>query len=752
MITNSRLSRRALATLAMITQLLVLSHCPVIGDERTQFFEKRIRPLLTADCAECHTGNHPEGDFRIETLDHLLRGGTNGPVIVPGKPDNSLLLLRLETDDDDERMPPARTLAAREIADFKRWIRDGAIWPEGAVFRPNALGDPTNETHWSFQPLADVSPPEPSDSEWCQGPVDSFIQFEHERVGLKPVGRADKRTLLRRATLDLTGLPPTPADVRTFLDDSTPHAFRRVVQRLLERDEYGERWGRRWLDLARYADTSGDGTDMPVPEARYYRDYVINAFNDDLPFDQFIIEQLAGDILASNSPEGKRYNDQIIATGYLALSRRFGNSKFADMELIIDDTIDTIGRSLLGLSLGCARCHHHKFDPVTTDDYYGLYGYFASTQYPHAGTEHQKERSDLIPLRMDDEARQRFKSQVAWAVSDNGKEAGDARIRIAGDPRKKGDVAPRGFLDCINATNPMIETSSSGRLELARWIGSPDNPLTARVIVNRVWQYHFGRGIVGTPSDFGVQGARPTHPHLLDWLARDFIRHGWSLKHLHKQIMLSAVYQLCSTHDAENSRLDEANAFLWRFNRQRMDAETVRDSILAVSGTLEPGDGGRHPFPPTDRLRFTQGRPFTEVYDHNHRSVYLMTPRLNKHPFLALFDGPDTNKSTAQRGASTVALQALFMMNSAFVKQKSADLAQLLLAESHAREERIGLAYELVLCRPPADDELIMTEDYLAGMISELTVAGHDGPKAEHLAWSSLARALLSSNEFLYID
>ena len=367
--------------------------------------------------------------------------------------------------------------------------------------------------------------------------------------------------------------------------------------------------------MARYADTSGDGTDTPIPEARYYRDYVIAAFNRDMPYDQFVREQIAGDILARQQPDDDRYNEKIIATGYVALSRRFGNSKFASMELIIDDTVDTIGRSLLGLTLGCTRCHHHKFDPITTQDYYGLYGYFASTQYPHAGTEHQKDRSDFVPLKLSEAEKAIYDSPVAWAVTDKVEGVGDAKIHIAGDAHKKGEVARRAYVASLNDATPEIAKGESGRLELANWIASSDNPLTARVIVNRVWQYHFGRGIVATSSNFGAQCPPPLHLELLDWLARDFIDHGWSFKHLHKRIMLSAVYQLASEQDEANAKLDEPNEYYWRFDRQRMDAEAIRDAILAVSGTLEAGSPGRHPFPAEDKLKFSQGNPFSQVYD-----------------------------------------------------------------------------------------------------------------------------------------
>ena len=722
----------------------------VMADGRIDFFETRIRPVLVTSCAECHSGKTPEGDFRVDGLSHLLQGGMSGPALVVKKPSKSLFIERLETGDADLMMPPEERLPARVIADFKKWVRDGAVWPDADVSWavPSAAEE---ESHWAFQPLADVAPPAVRDQQWCQTEIDRFILKRIEEQGLQPVAAAEKRTLLRRISLDLTGLPPTPDEIDHFLADDSPRAIETVVDRLLESEAYGERWGRHWLDLARYADTSGDGTDMPIPEARYYRDYVISAFNRDMPYDQFLQEQLAGDLLAKQTPDDPRNNEKVIATGYIALSRRFGNSKFAEMELIIDDTIDTLGRSVLGLTLGCTRCHHHKFDPITMEDYYGLYGYFASIEYPHAGTEHQKERSGFVPLAVPDEVRDVFDSSEAWAVADVSDAAGDVPVFLAGDPSKKGDVAPRGFLEFLDPTHPQIPPGESGRLELARWVSSPANPLTPRVIVNRVWQYHFGKGLVTTSSNFGRQAPVPTHLHLLDWLAQDFISKGWSFKRLHKQILLSAVYQLDSIQDTGNAAIDEANTFYWRFDRQRMDAETLRDAILAVSGTLESGSGGRHPFPPTEKLRFTQGNPFTASYDHNRRSVYLMTARLKKHPFLALYDGPDPNMSTARRSTSTVALQALHMMNSSFVRDNAAAFADRLFAEAEPAD-RIEQAYELAFARRPSQSERAEIRTYLEELNAELAREGHPSRDAERLAWTSFARTVLASNEFVYVD
>ena len=722
---------------------------PSRADERAEFFESKIRPLLLQNCAECHTGKTPEGDLRIDSAAALTKGGMGGPAVVANNPSASLLIRRVTTDDEDTLMPPDKRLSQAQVADLQKWITDGAFWPAEDQEWTTAED---RAAHWAFQPVRPVAPPEASGAEWCQTDIDKFIAVGHTERSVRPVAAADRRTLIRRATLDLTGLPPAIEDVDAFVADESPDAFAKVIDRLLASTAYGERWGRHWLDQARYADTSGDGTDTPIPEARYYRDYVIGAINADMPYNQFLIEQIAGDILAKQNPTDPRANDQIIATGYIALSRRFGNSAFAEMNLIVDDTIDTIGKSVLGLTLGCARCHHHKFDPVTSEDYYGIYGYFDNTQYPHAGTEHQKDRNYFVSLTQRDNWPNDYESLEAWAVSDKAKLTGDTKIMVGGDMNQRGDVAKRGFLSVLSEDFPEIPADSSGRLQFAEWLASDDNPLTTRVTVNRVWQYHFGRGIVESSSNFGLQGSKPTHPELLDWLADDFVNHGWSLKHLHRQIMLSAVYQLSSQTDDDNLKQDEANTGYWRFDRRRMDAETIRYSLLAVSLTLEPGDGGRHPFKPTNELKYSQGRPFYAVFDHKHRSVYLMITRLQKHPFLALFDGADPNKTTDNRRESTVALQALYMMNSPFLKETAAAFAKRLQEFSSDPEARIRHAYEVTTSRQPQSDELNNSLTFLKDYQTGMKELGKPDAEAEQLAWNSLARVLLSSSEFLYID
>ena len=496
-----------------------------------------------------------------------------------------------------------------------------------------------------------------------------------KRPGCGPAPEADRRTLLRRLTFDLTGLPPTPEEVDAFLRDDAEGAYERAVDRLLASPQYGERWGRHWLDLVRYADTSGCNSDFPMPEAYRYRNYVVESLNRDKPYNLFLEEQIAGDLLPGGSEAERR--ERIVATGYLAISRRF-SSVAEEFHLTLDDTIDNLGKAVLGLTISCARCHDHKFDPITQRDYYALYGIFQSTRYAFPGTEIFRHSEDLVPLvsveRRDGELRPYLERMVkldreihatyapvetldtgkakndlrekvkklqaerdeliktmpafekAYAVSEG--EPADARIQIKGDPAKLGPAVPRGFLTVLGGQRLPSDETGSGRRALAGWLTDPSNPLTARVLVNRVWQHHFGHGLVRTPNDFGTRGEPPTHPELLDALALRFVDAGWSIKKLHREILLSATYRMGSVEDAESSRKDPENRFLWTFNRRRLDAEEIRDAVLAVSGALDRSPGGTHPFPSEWTWRYTQHKPFVDDYPSLRRSIYLMQQRI----------------------------------------------------------------------------------------------------------------------------
>jgi len=760
--------------------------------DREAFFETKIRPVLVGTCFKCHgddTESGGMGGLRVDSREALLKGGDRGPAIVPGHADRGVLVKALRHEAGLKlKMPPGKKLPAAVVADFVTWINGGAVWAKAAG-RPDAF---VVRKHWAFQPVKAVSPPPDPDS-WSDNAIDRFIAQRRRAAGLRPVAPADRRALLRRVTFDLVGLPPTPEEMAAFLADDRPDAFARVVERLLASPHYGERWGRYWMDLVRYADTAGDNADYPVPEARLYRDYIIDSFNADKPYDEFVREQLAGDVLAKQGPP-ERFAERTVATTYLGLSRRYLTAPYEQWHLTLEDAIDTTGRAFLGLTLRCARCHDHKFDPVTREDYYALYGIFASTRFPYAGSEEfssmKRPRESFVPLlpgpdaARGEEARKtrlaeleaifaragrdrlpsppsyRDELQVlrrtnlppdlpgAYAVAEG--TPTDVTIQLAGDPARSGPVARRGPPRFLAGKESFVIREGSGRLELARWLTAPENPLFARVMVNRLWQHHFGRGLVATPSNFGLRGEPPTHPALLDWLAAEFVHGGWSVKAMHRLIVLSHTYQLASTNDSADAARDPANVWYWRSDRRRLDAEAVRDALLAAAGHLDTRRPGDHPFPPITAWGWTQHNPFKDVYPSNHRTVYLMTQRLQRHPFLALFDGPDTNTTTDRRESSTVPLQALFLTNNPFVHEQARGLARRMMTAAPDDGARIALGYEVVWGRPPALYEVEAGRQYLRRYQEELARLGAGERQAD--AWASLARVLLCANEFIYVD
>jgi hypothetical protein len=804
------------------------------------FFELKIRPTLAGTCFKCHGGEKVNGELRVDSRAALLKGGESGPAVVPGDAEKSLLIRAIRHADPELKMPPDRRLPDAVVADFTAWVKSGASWPTKATSFKSR-----EQKHWAFQPVKKWMPP-PDPSGWAKNSIDLFVAANLRAHRLKPVGPAEKRVLLRRVYFDLIGLPPTPEEMAAFLADQAPGAYARVVDRLLASPRYGERWGRHWMDVAHYADTAGDNADYPIPEIHLYRDYIIDAFNADKPYDQFVQEQLAGDILAKQGPRN-RFAERVIATGFLALSRRYATGPYELWHLTMEDAIETTGRAFLGLTLRCARCHDHKFDPITKEDYYALYGFFASTQFPWAGAEEfasmKRPRQFFMPLLPPAEAAPRFQAQQraiqhleaelrtlatgplaqkafeldarieassrliqlveagvheaaalrteratleqrraavnqqlqsalshcrarleslhktnlpadlpgAYAVQDA--TPVDMYVHRRGEVDQRGPVVKRNVPRFLGGDKPLnIPTGSSGRLQLAQWLTRPNNPLTARVMVNRIWQHHFGKGIVATPSNFGRRGEAPTHPELLDWLARGFIADGWSIKAIHREILLSKTYQLAGMDDEAGLATDPANRWYWRHDRRRLDAEAIRDAMLAVSGKLDLTRPGAHPFPPMDQWRWTQHNPFKAVYPSSHRSVYLMTQRIQRHPFLALFDGPDTNTTTARRGSSTVPQQALFLMNNPFVKEQAEALARRLLAASADPAQRIGLAHELAWSRLPTPSEVAKATGYIEAYKKKLAKAGAPNEQLEVEAWTSYARVMLSANEFVYLD
>ncbi len=1286
------MKRLTCAGVLLAVSLLAMSGDSARADEREDFFEAKIRPVLVGTCFRCHGGTKTSGDLRIDSRERLLKGGDSGAAIVAGKPEESLLIKAIQRQADVSAMPPDKDKALRsdQVADFVAWIKAGAVWPaQTAKFEA--------AKHWAFEPIRDVAPPVVQDKAWVQNSVDAFIKAKQEAAGVRPAAMADKLTLIRRATFDLTGLPPTPEEVQTFEKDVSPQAFETVVDWLLKSPAYGERWGRHWLDVVRYADTAGETADYPVPLAWRYRNYVIDAFNHDKPYDEFLREQIAGDVIAQltrSVSEGERrdradsgslsertpsltrrvnerYAEQATATGYLAISRRFGFDSENYHHLTIQDTIDTLGQTVLGLSLGCARCHDHKFDAVSMSDYYALYGIFDSSRYAFPGSEQKQKVRSMLPLLPPRESQPKwrefdlrvasiaaslekqkqpvpaailrslndldgdFEMQAPAAGGSNGvlvppwlyqgkiaitngaqspfknfyprgkvgasvpagageyriaqalyprrsrdncdtlhvnldfrvaapdanakglhrfrigalpdsaavevlissesvslrigetiesvaalkpnqwhnlqlaidlknrtvsgivgmsgsiteftgkplssswsgmidfvvldsvgqtdtklpaiefdnlgvqespiapvsteltmpavvasgldpvaltkeldeltgfdgdfelqtkdapptspwgpgpnsvvkmsansqspfrnafatgelgihmpnrgeydgfgrtvanakpdkegrlfasfdfrcasKDAGgngswryylghgpgnsaavelffngneffrrsadareavgplvvgewyqvqltldlkarsytgllaslakksefsgqfasgwdgtidytfidsyghiggvrpsldadnfvisamalpaldaapveatkaagqsrlakvaelrqqlvslqanaelskqelnkllaegpfamtygmaegtphNVRMQMRGEPDQPGVEVPRGFIKVLGGGSLPAETAGSGRLELAQWLTRTDNPLTARVMVNRIWQYHFGRGLVKTPNDFGVRGLPPTHPELLDHLAAQFIKSGWSVKAMHRLMMLSATYQQAAVAPATDgtNRTDGTDLYN-SFPRRRLSAEEIRDSILTVSGELDLTPALEHPFPTPISWGYSQHGPFSAVYDHNKRSVYLMTQRLKRHPFLALFDGADPNATTAERLGTTVPTQALFFLNDPFVHTKAEKWAVRLQAASPDEMPRIESAWRRAFGRSPTEIERAEATEFLTTYRTELAAVKMDNVEVRSLA--AYLRTLIGSNEFLHVE
>jgi hypothetical protein len=784
---------------------------PPISEDDLAFFEKRIRPLLVDNCYECHSAEseQPEGELLLDSRATLRRGGNRGPVVVPRDVEGSLLIAAVRYRNEDLQMPPGGKLSEEEIADLERWIKLGA---------PDPRSTPTKHTgkkidiaaareFWSLRPISNPAVPPVRDTSWPAGDVDRFILAKLEERGLAPAADADKRALIRRATYDLIGLPPTPEEVDAFLADNSDDAFARVVERLLASPRYGERWGRYWLDVVRYADTAGDNSDYPVPQMHRYRDWVIDAFNRDLPFDEFVRDQLAGDLRGGASEEERCR--RIVATGYIAASRRFG-SRVDDypQHLTIEDTLDNLGRALLGMTLACARCHDHKFDPITTRDYYALYGIFQSTRYPWPGIELDKRQRDFVSLipadrqaemekaqksrneeqeRLDavvDKLKQRLEKakdanqavkqrlekklktaerrasehrqqppliDTAYAVAD-AEQPDDAAIHLRGDPARPGEVVRRRFLEVLGGEELPDGYERSGRQQLAEWILSADNPLPARVMANRIWHYHFGQGIVPTTNDFGRQGKPPSHPELLDYLATAFRDGGWSIKSMHRMIMTSRTYRQSAARDERAIAIDPTNQWLSGFSRRRLDAEAIRDTLLMLGENLDLSTPGAHPFPPESSWDFTQHKPFKEVYDTNRRSVYLMTQRIQRHPYLAIFDGADPSASTGERMTSTTPLQALYLLNDPFAHEQARRLAERVMRHASEDEARTSYAYLLLLARPPKPDEQTDAAAFLEKARAILQNERSATADVEVEAWSAYVRSLFRLNEFVYLD
>jgi hypothetical protein len=806
--------------------LLLLGSAARADDEasRIEFFEKKVRPLLVKNCYTCHSAStNAKGGLRVDERGGLLRGGSSGPAVVPGSPEKSLLMQAVNHTGDISSMPPRKNLSAEELADLSRWIKEGAAWPKAelAVSKPNSKYDQLRKEHWAWKPLSDAKAPRVKEESWPRGEIDRFVLAKLEEKGLFPVGDSDRPTLLRRVTFDLSGLQPSPEELEAFVRDPSPDAFEKVVERLLASPAFGERWGRHWLDVARYGESTGSGRNVPYPHAWRYRDYVVDSFNRDKPYDRFIREQIAGDLLPAASPQER--DEQIIATGFLALGVKDVNQRFEVRFVMdnIDEQIDTVTRSVLALTASCARCHDHKFDPIPTLDYYALAGIFHSTELcagvrnkmggggldyyditkllsvgeetrpaPEELEKIQKAKNALAEAQAELEAlkgkpaasvvdakgqsksslaRQKLNKlkQQLLALTDpalHGRAAlgvreapsvGDTEIRIRGEAEKLGPLAPRGFLSILElAQAPKINPKQSGRLELAEWLTHPRNPLTPRVMANRVWQHLLGRGLVSSVDNFGATGDAPSHPELLDYLAAQFVRDGGSVKTLIRRIVSSRTYQLASGAPIGDVRsVDPGNRLLWRHSPRRLDAEEIRDAMLAAAGRLILT---RPKASPAKDLRVMEmqnnGPDATRLEKEGraslHRSLYLPLLRCLVPQVLEVFDFANQGFVTGRRDSSTVATQALYLLNDPFVREQSQALAARLLRQADLDDAgRIHWAYRLTLGREATAQEIGRARAYLSDC--EESLGGSKEPRAA--AWASFCQAILGSAEFRYV-
>jgi mono/diheme cytochrome c family protein len=762
-----------------------------------EFFETKIRPLLVNRCFDCHGKDKSKGGLRLDGRDAMLKGAESGPVVLPGKPDESSLIAAIRYA-GEVQMPPKGKLPDNEIAALTEWVKRGAFWPTArpsvasratpaSTSQPTTTADapaykltPEQRSFWAFQPVRIPTPPPVTDDAWPRSAIDRFILAKLEENDLAPAPMADKRTLIRRASFDLLGLPPCPEDVADFLRDQSPDAFARVVDRLLASPHHGERWGRYWLDVARYGEDQAHSFQPRLyPHGYRYRDWVVRALNRDVPYDRFILEQVAGDLI-----DGPDRQDRIAALGFFACGPvYYGDAQRHDQYA---DRIDTLTRGFLGLTVACARCHDHKYDPIPTTDYYALEGVFASTDYvevPAAPREEidaynngqsgiqakdkeitafVKSEAERLKLKVQanaqkqvermlgDEAQKKLvslraelavlkkkappKYPVIHTLAD-ASQAKDMPFLIRGNASTPGAKVKRHFLTVLGGDKTPF-ARGSGRLELARAIASSENPLTARVMVNRVWQHHFGRGLVASCSNFGVLGEKPSHPELLDWLADRFVKSGWSLKALHREIMLSSTYRQSCRIDSSGESTDPANVLLWRMNRRRLDVEAWRDAILAVAGRLDASIGG-----PSVSL---------ESPANARRTLYAAISRHDLAWVLRLFDFPDPNISSGGRVETIVPLQQLFVLNSEFMVANARAVASRLSEPGHARalrdEDRIDRAYLLLFGRRATEHELKLGLTYLR----QTDPAG--GSRPDMTRWDRYAQALLATNEFLFVD
>lgn len=817
-----------------------MSATPGYSAEQVEFFESKIRPALVKHCYECHSTDSEKvkGGLLLDSRAASLRGGDSGPSVVPHDLDESLLYAAITYEDSNLEMPPKYKLDDAVVADFRRWIEMGAADPREEIGAENRISEKYSNSidlekgreFWAYQKPRKSKLPAVSNTDWPRTELDYYILSRLDAEGMEPSADATAATLLRRLHFDLVGLPPTPQQVQAFLKGYAKQpekTLERAVDELLASEQFGERWGRHWLDVARYAESTGRETNALYPNAWRYRDYVIDAFNDDKPYDRFIQEQVAGDLLSSSSKREK--SDLIVATGFLAIGTKGlndQNNRRFKFDLV-DEQIDTTTKAILGTTVACARCHDHKFDPIPMSDYYAMAGIFLSSDTYFGTPSGVQNRHDtpLIELpapdvappipsltlgqsidlqfRLDqqkeqladilaearaarqngnaDEA-QRIQQQalrlrttsgvleseaarygadgtplaLAMGVLDSD-DPFDSQLLIRGEEgNATSERVPRGYLQVVQTGDEEpIGPDESGRLQLAHWMTSPENPLPARVMTNRIWHWIFGQGIVSSVDNFGHTGQRPSHPELLDQLAIRFIEKNWSVKDMIREIVLSRTYRQASTFNEDHFLKDPQNALLWRVSPRRLDAESLRDAVLAVSGTL---DSERPAASPVARVGSgfvgRGGRDQTPLSQENvHRSVYLPIVRDLVPEALALFDFADPSLMSGKRDVTTVPSQALYLMNSDFIIRNAEAMAKRLFVELELRGPRlISTAFYLAYARPPTDEETRKTSAYLERFLEVAETEGLAKEDARRLAFTTFCQSLLSSAEFRYLN
>ncbi|HWB11735.1 MAG TPA: PSD1 and planctomycete cytochrome C domain-containing protein [Pirellulales bacterium] len=724
-------------------------------------YQRDIKPLLRSRCVACHGPIKQEAGLRLDAARLVVAGGDEGAVVVPGQSEVSRLIQRV-TADDSERMPPkGAALAPAEIAFLRGWIDSGAPVP------PDETVTPSPREHWAFQAIRQPAVPDVQDHGWSSNFIDRFVLARLEERGWRPNPPASEETLLRRLYLDLIGLPPTPAEQDAYQQMSEPDAYERLASRLLHHPAHGERYARHWLDVVRYADSNGYERDAAKPEVWRYRDYVIRAFNADLPFDRFVVQQIAGDELEDGELDDGD-TDAIVATGFNRLGPWDDEPAdvAADRFDQLDDIVNTTCQAFLGLTMGCARCHDHKFDPLSQRDYYGLVSVFSLLKRPQAG------RTELtLPIaslsdrhRLSEEQRKVLPQGYFFEEMAS---APPIHVLARGNPHQPAEevvpAVPAVLVKEPLEFLPPREFTSRRRLSLARWLVGRENPLTARVIVNRVWQWHFGEGLVRTPNDFGLSGERPTHLELLDYLAWWFVHEAdWSLKKLHFLIVTSNTYRQSSENREEYAAVDPDNRALWRRSLARLEVEPIRDSMLAVSGQLGRSMYGppMYPLVPREALESHADKvSIWPAYDESsaaRRTVYAFTKRSLVVPMLEVLDFCDTTRSSPKRSVTTVPTQALTLYNSEFSMQQAAHFARRLRSEAGDHLERqIELAWRLALCRRPTASEAAAMRAFVSDEIEHLrTTCGgaRSEVELEEASRVQLCRVLFSLNEFVYPD